>query len=128
MYDFKVGSQVSLASRTVPGRPTLLWFWAPWCEVCNAEAPTVNELARTAKERLRVIGVGGRDSVKAGRDFVERHALGAMSVVHDEPGKVWDRFGIGPQPAALLLDRDGRELRRWQGPFDPREAERLARQ
>jgi len=129
VYDFETGSQVSLASLTLEGRPTLLWFWAPWCEICNAEASTVKKLARTAKERLRVVGVGGgRDSVKAGRDFLERHGLEAMSVVYDEPGRVWDGFGIGPQPAAVLLDRDAQELRRWQGPFDPREVERLARQ
>jgi len=37
-------------------------------------------------------------------------------------------FAIGPQPAAVLLDRDGQELRRWQGPFDPNEVQALASQ
>ena len=70
-----------------------------------------------------MIGIGGRDSVDAGRDFVARHQLKASKAVYDEPDKVWEGFGIGPQPAAVLLDVDGKELRRWQGPFEPSEVE-----
>jgi len=70
-----------------------------------------------------VIGIGGRDSVDAGRDFVARHQLKASKAVYDEPEKVWDGFAIGPQPAAVLLDANEKEIRRWQGPFEPSEVE-----
>lgn len=127
VYEFRTDSTVSLASRTPDDRPTLLWFWAPWCEICNAEASTVEKMANASGSELRVIAIGGRDSVKAGREFVERHRLKAMTVVYDEPSKVWDGFGIGPQPAAVLLDAGGNELRRWQGPFEPSEVEAAVR-
>ena len=41
--------------------PTLLWFWAPWCDVCNAEAPAIERMAASAGERLAVVAIGGRD-------------------------------------------------------------------
>ena len=34
---------------------------------------------------------------------------------------------ISRQPAAILVDRAGRELKRWFGPFDEAEVIRLAR-
>lgn len=30
---------------TVADRPVVLWFWAPWCTVCRAEAPDIAEVA-----------------------------------------------------------------------------------
>jgi thiol-disulfide isomerase/thioredoxin len=125
VYDLNTATTISLASRTVAGRATLLWFWAPWCEVCNAEAPKIKDLARSA--RLRVIGVGGRDSVQAGEGFVRRHGLQDVTMVYDEPAKVWERFRVGPQPTGILLDAGGREVRRWQGPFEPAQVEAAAR-
>jgi len=39
--------------------PTLLWFWAPWCEVCNHEAPAIERLAADAGGELAVVAIGG---------------------------------------------------------------------
>ncbi len=125
VYDFSTAKNVSLASLTA-GRPTLVWFWAPWCEICNAEAPKIKALA--GSKRLRVVGVGGRDSVTQGESFVRRHGLQEATMVYDEPEKVWDRFGVGPQPTGVLLDATGKEIRRWQGPFEPAEVEAAARE
>lgn len=117
VYDFQSTEEVSLATKLADDRPTLLWFWAPWCEVCNAEAETVAQMAAEG-EGYEVVGVGGRDSVAEGQAFVDRHGLDAMSVVYDEPELVWQDFAIGPQPAAVLIDENGKELGRWQGPFE----------
>jgi thiol-disulfide isomerase/thioredoxin len=46
--------------------PTLLWFWAPWCEVCNHEAPTIQRLAVDARGELAVVAIGGRDDAANG--------------------------------------------------------------
>jgi thiol-disulfide isomerase/thioredoxin len=65
--------QFALATLTTAGRPTLLWFWAPWCEVCSHEAPAVEQLASDAKDELSVVAIGGRDQAANGPAFVERH-------------------------------------------------------
>ena len=35
----------SFDSSTLAGKPAVLWFWAPWCTVCRAEAPDVATVA-----------------------------------------------------------------------------------
>lgn len=101
--------------------PTLLWFWAPWCEICNAEAPAMDRFARQSRGDLRVIAIGGRDGVAAGREFQARHRLRGPLVLYDEPDTAWAAFRVGPQPTAILLGRDGAETRRWVGPVAPSE-------
>lgn len=114
--------ELDLATLRSTAEPTVLWFWAPWCEVCNAEAPRVAELASSGAGKLRVVAIGGRDDFEQGPAFARTHRLGApMVLAFDEPMRVWRAFNIPGQPAAVLLDRDGRERRRWLGAFEPAE-------
>jgi thiol-disulfide isomerase/thioredoxin len=98
--------------------PTLLWFWAPWCEVCNGEAPKIEQLAAQAKGELAVVAIGGRDDVTNGPAFVERHRLRSPTVLFDEALTAWRAYRIPGQPGAVLLDRRRRERGRWLGAFD----------
>lgn len=99
--------------------PTLLWFWAPWCTVCNGEAPKIQQLTEDAGDRLAVVAIGGRDDLANGPEFVARHALTGPTLLFDESMQVWEHYRIPGQPGAILLDRDGRERGRWLGAFDP---------
>jgi thiol-disulfide isomerase/thioredoxin len=95
-----------------------VWFWAPWCEVCSHEAPAIEQLAASARDELTVIAIGGRDKAANGPAFVTRHRLRTPTVLFDEPMAAWQAYRIPGQPAAVLLDRAGRERGRWLGPFD----------
>jgi thiol-disulfide isomerase/thioredoxin len=99
--------------------PTLLWFWAPWCTVCNGEAPKIQQLADEAGDRLAVVAIGGRDELANGPAFVARHELTTPTLLFDESMQVWEHYRIPGQPGAILLDREGRERGRWLGAFDP---------
>ena len=107
--------------------PTLLWFWAPWCEVCNHEAPAIERLAADERGELAVVAIGGRDQAANGPAFVARHRLRSPTVLFDEPMAAWNAYAIPGQPAAVLLDRSGRERRRWLGAFDTAEVLDAAR-
>ncbi len=98
--------------------PTLLWFWAPWCPICNEEAPAIERLAADAGSELAVIAIGGRDDAANGPEFVARNGLQTPTMLFDESMASWEAYRIVGQPGAVLLDRDGRERGRWAGAFD----------
>jgi thiol-disulfide isomerase/thioredoxin len=117
------GDAFQLASLNAAERPTLLWFWAPWCPICNEEAPNVEALARD----LDVVAIGGRDQAANGAPFVEQHGLKTPTLLFDESMAAWEHYAIVGQPGAVLLDRDGRERARWSGPMDNAEVLAAAR-
>lgn len=110
------GKELAFRGLIAADRPTLLWFWAPWCGVCNAEASHIQQLAAEHGDKPAVVAIGGRDNIRAGRGFRDQHGLDAPILVFDEPLAVWQAYGIRAQPAAVLLDLDGRERDRWYGP------------
>jgi thiol-disulfide isomerase/thioredoxin len=112
------GGDFALGQLTAAETPTLLWFWAPWCEVCNREAPAIERMAGEAGDQLAVVAIGGRDDAANGPAFVKRHRLRTPTVLFDEAMEVWGAYAIPGQPAGILLDRSGRERARWLGAFD----------
>ena len=121
------GPDFELASVATAERPTLLWFWAPWCSVCNEEAPAIERLAADADGDLDVVAIGGRDKAANGPGFVSAHGLTTPTMLFDESMDVWQHYRIPAQPGAVLLDRDGQERGRWYGPFDSTEVLEAAR-
>lgn len=89
------------------GRPAVLWFWAPWCPVCAAEADEVAAQAAASAGEVTFVGVAARDGVEAMRTFVERHGLDGFEHLADEEGALWERFGVAAQPAYAFVSADG---------------------
>lgn len=68
------------------GRPTVVDFWAPWCENCKASAPTLSAIETEYKSQVNFILVNG--------DLAENWGL-------------IERFGVDAIPHLALLDSDG---------------------
>ncbi|WP_246203779.1 TlpA family protein disulfide reductase [Streptomyces tailanensis] len=68
------------------GKPTVLWFWAPWCPTCKAQGPETAKVADRFQGQAHVIGVAGLDKTKAMKDFVADTGVGAFPNLSDEPG------------------------------------------
>jgi thiol-disulfide isomerase/thioredoxin len=94
-------------SRRLAGRPAVLWFWAPWCTVCRAEAPEVAEVAADYAGQVEVIGVAGRGDLESMRSFVTDTGTGSFPHLVDEDGAVWNRFEVVSQPAFVFVNRAG---------------------
>lgn len=93
------------SGESLAGKPALLWFWAPWCPKCNAEAPTIADAARTAGN-VTFVGVAAQDEVPAMREFVRKHDLGSFPHLADTDAAVWQRFGVTYQPAYAFISSD----------------------
>jgi thiol-disulfide isomerase/thioredoxin len=94
------------SGESLAGKPALLWFWAPWCPKCQAEAPTIAEAVRGAGD-VAFVGVAAQDEVSAMADFVERFGLGSFPHLADTDATVWQRFGVTYQPAHAFISSDG---------------------
>jgi thiol-disulfide isomerase/thioredoxin len=90
---------------SLAGRPTLLWFWAPWCPTCRGQIPQVEGIATEHADELNVVGVGSLDSA----DAIAGFAADVDEITHleDVDGELWRRFGVTEQSSFVLLDADG---------------------
>lgn len=111
------GGDVNVADLAPSDRPLLVWFWAPHCPSCHAEAPQVESFSRRVASELTVVGLGAQDSEEMARDFVDEHKLRTPRMLYDASSKSWQRLGINGQPAAILFDREGIAQAGWFGPF-----------
>jgi thiol-disulfide isomerase/thioredoxin len=103
---------------TLAGTPVVLWFWAPWCTICRAEAPDVAEVAAEYAGRATFLGVPGLGEVTDMREFVADTGTGGLMHVVDADGSLWQRFGVVSQPAYVFVGADG-TVQAFGGSLDP---------
>ncbi len=96
-----------LDAMSLSGQPVVLWFWAPWCTVCRAEAPDVATIADEFDGEVTFLGVPGLGEVKDMQAFVQETGIAGFEHVIDDDGQLWQRFGVAAQPAFVFIDRDG---------------------
>lgn len=90
---------------SLKGKPVVLWFWAPWCPFCNAEAPNVSQVA-AANPKVTFVGVSARSDVAAMQGFVSKYNINFTNL-NDADGSLWARFNVPWQPAYLFIRADG---------------------
>ena len=104
------GSSYDIRDRAVPA--TLVYFFAPWCQVCAASASNIDHLRKLRDEdELQIVLVALDWQTQAEvRDYVDRHdithpvLLGDRKVATD-----WDVFAY---PTYYILDGRQRVVRR----------------
>ena len=109
--------------RSLAGKPALLWFWAPWCPTCAAEAPHMRQVADTYAGKITVVGVAGLDNVANMHRFVDLTKVANIVHLADEQGVVWRRLGVTAQSTYVLLDVSGAIV--YRGYLDNAELDRL---
>ncbi len=99
------GSAFSLAEHA--GRPVLVYFFAPWCRVCQLSAPNLEHVARYGHDDLAIVAVA-LDWQNPGevRHFAETAGL-RRELVLGNPATA-ARWQIPGYPSYYVLDRDHR--------------------
>ena len=123
--DLVGGGGIDLAA-SFDGKPTLLWFWAPWCGICNREAPSVEAAAQQYGDQVDFVGVAWSGSEDQFQGFVADHGL-TFPQISDDPGLVYERFGVAFQPAMVVIQPDG-TLERLSGSLDSGTVEEIIAQ
>lgn len=96
----------AFSGESLVGKPAVLWFWAPWCPVCQREAPIVGAIEQ-ANPAVTFVGVAAQDEASAMQKFVDTYPVGGFTHLADTDGAVWARFGVTYQPAYAFIDPEG---------------------
>jgi len=102
---------------TARGRPTLITFWASWCEPCAREAPALERFSRSSAGHGRLIAVDWSDALAGARSFLHRYGW-TFPVLRDGEGTVGNAYRLTGLPSTFVLDPSGRIRSVLQGPQD----------
>jgi thiol-disulfide isomerase/thioredoxin len=104
---------------SLAGRPTVLWFWAPWCATCFGQAASVADMQAAHGTKVNLLGIAGLGDAKEMKEFVADGEVGAVTHLNDKPGTVWKKFGIVEQSIYVILDKDGKIVHKgWMDSID----------
>ena len=100
------------------GQGIVLNFWATWCVPCVAEMSALDALSRAlAGRRIVVLPVSldhtGADAVQP---FYAGHHIASLPVLLDVHAATMMALKLDGIPTTLVIDRNGREVARVQGP------------
>ncbi len=97
------------------GQDVVLWFWAPWCSWCNAEAPRINAMTTEYGEEVEIVGVAGVSEFPEMVEFVERHGLEHVTHLADTNAHFWASLDVSYQPWWIFINDTGEVVLNWQG-------------
>ena len=101
----------------VPGKVTLLSFWATWCPPCRHEMLQLQSIHELESRSIRIVAVNlGEDSASVAKWVQDLHLT--YHVLRDPDLAVAQRFGIRGLPTAVLLDEQLGILKFYYGPVD----------
>jgi len=110
------------------GQVVLVNFWATWCEPCKSEIPLLIGLRQKYGPRgFEILGLSmDDDGKKAVQPFLdkERFDVGGQKEAINYPiafanDSIAEKFGgVMGLPTSMLINRDGKEVKRIVGPVD----------
>jgi thiol-disulfide isomerase/thioredoxin len=100
-----------------PGKPTVVNFWATWCEPCRAEMPLLQQMADFYSDRLVFQAVNFKERAVTVQRHV-RSANWAVPVVLDPMGAGAQSWGVKVFPTTVGFDAQGRARWRVVGQYD----------
>ncbi len=90
-------------------KDVVLWFWAPWCPICDAEAGALVNAMGEFPDDVTVLGIAGLGDVPTSQTFIDDHpGVEAFAHIYDDDGSIWRDFGVTGQPTLVLINQDGR--------------------
>lgn len=112
-------SKLTFTAKTVEGKkfsskvlankkPTVFWFWAPWCAICKNESANLVAAAQQYKGKVNFVGIGALGNQAEMQDFVTHTGTSVFTNLNDADGKLWNRFGVVIQPTLIFVDAKGK--------------------
>jgi len=107
----------ALPLTSLRGQAVVINFWASWCEPCREEMPSLAQLPRAHKGKLRVLAVNYKESAAAVAQFVATTSLD-LTTLRDPDGALARAWGIRVFPSTVLIGADGQVRSMVRGALD----------
>lgn len=91
-------------------KPTVVQFWATWCEFCRREFPVTNAMVANYKGQVNYLAVNfSQESRDAVRNYIKELELDPtiLTFVMDETGTVGRAYGVRGTPVHLFIKKGG---------------------
>ena len=111
-----------LSLEDLKGKPTVINFWATWCQSCPMEHPVLEEAAREYKDKVQFVGIAYEDKRERLSAWLQRANRGqpsAYPTLIDVGGKAAVAYGVYGVPETYFLDAEGTVRAKKTGPFLP---------
>jgi thiol-disulfide isomerase/thioredoxin len=117
---FKGRDNQELKLATFVGRPVLLNLWATWCAPCIAEMPALDQLqASFPNDTLAVIALSlDRGGLADIQPFWKDSKISSLKMYFDPTMSASQALGVRGLPTTLLINKEGQELARMEGPAE----------
>ena len=103
------GNPVDLGEIVANGTPTLIEFWASWCENCEMLQPQLDEIAATHGDAVDIVAVAVAvsQSQRRVRRHIEQHGA-TYPYLWDGEGAAVRAYNAATTSIVMLVDGDGR--------------------
>ena len=102
------------------GKPTIINFWATWCQSCPMEHPVLEQAAREYGSRVQFVGIAyedKRDRLLAWLKRANRGRPSSYPTLIDVGGKAAVAYGVYGVPETYFIDSNGTIRNKKTGPF-----------
>jgi thiol-disulfide isomerase/thioredoxin len=107
-----------IAREAVPGKITVLNFWATWCPPCRAETPDYTAAYRQLRAKdVAFLGIDTTETAPIVKTFVS--AKGIPYPIALAGPDLYNAYGISYIPTTIVLDANGIVRARWIGGVTP---------
>ena len=102
------------------GRLTLVNFWATWCAPCRIEMPSLDRLEDIlGDEKFQVIAIAvEKTDISKIANFYQEEGIKNLKIFHDKSTKSGLYAKATGLPFTLLIDSEGKEVGRKDGPWE----------
>jgi thiol-disulfide isomerase/thioredoxin len=124
---FTDGDGAEVSFKDFAGDIVFVNFWATWCPPCLKEMPSIDRLAAEMGGEMAVVAIStDRGDIGKPRRWMAENGIETLALYHDNGLRTARAAAILGQPTTLILDREGREIARFQGDTEWDSPEALA--
>jgi len=103
-----LGSDKTISTKDIAGKPVFINFWTSWCTYCRLEAPDIEKAYKKYGNKVVFlsINVTSQDSMPAIQAFAQQFGM-TWQVPLDTTGAVAQKYQIIAFPTSFFVDKSG---------------------